>query len=96
MPASKVIIFDDTGNRISDIAGPYNEDSSVNLTCDSEGGKERNGINKKIKASIKNHTCTHTHAHTHMHTHAHTHMHTHTCTHMHTHIKTSQKHDKSI
>lgn len=39
VPASKVVIFDDAGNRISDIAGPFNEDSSVNLTCDSEGGK---------------------------------------------------------
>jgi hypothetical protein len=39
VPASKVVIFDGAGNRISDIAGPFNEDSSVNLTCDSEGGK---------------------------------------------------------
>ncbi|CAG2113822.1 unnamed protein product, partial [Medioppia subpectinata] len=38
LPASKVIIFDGSGNRISDIAGPFNEDSSVNLTCDSDGG----------------------------------------------------------
>lgn len=38
MPASKVVIFDNAGNRINDIAGPFNEDSSVNLTCDSEGG----------------------------------------------------------
>jgi hypothetical protein len=39
VPASKVVIFDGAGNRINDIAGPFNEDSSVNLTCDSEGGK---------------------------------------------------------
>ncbi|CAG2115320.1 unnamed protein product, partial [Medioppia subpectinata] len=38
VPVSKVVVFDDAGNRISDIAGPFNEDSSVNLTCDSEGG----------------------------------------------------------
>ncbi|CAG2165676.1 unnamed protein product, partial [Oppiella nova] len=37
VPASKVVIVVD-GNRISDIAGPFNEDSSVNLTCDSDGG----------------------------------------------------------
>ena len=42
VPASNVAIFDDAGNRISDIAGPFNEDSSVNLTCDSEGGNHSN------------------------------------------------------
>ncbi|XP_054168583.1 synaptogenesis protein syg-2-like [Oppia nitens] len=38
VPVSKVVIYDDSRNRISDIAGPFNEDSSVNLTCESEGG----------------------------------------------------------
>lgn len=41
MPVSKIYIFDVNGNQINDIAGPFNEDSSTNLTCDSEGGKEK-------------------------------------------------------
>ncbi|OTF83693.1 Immunoglobulin domain containing protein, partial [Euroglyphus maynei] len=37
-PANKLTIFDDNNNNINDIAGPFNEDEPLNLTCISEGG----------------------------------------------------------
>lgn len=38
VPANKLTIFDDNNNNINDIAGPFNEDEPLNLTCISEGG----------------------------------------------------------
>ncbi|RWS12925.1 cell adhesion molecule 4-like protein [Dinothrombium tinctorium] len=38
VPVVQIVVFDDYGNNIKDIAGPYNEGSSVNLTCEAEGG----------------------------------------------------------
>lgn len=38
MPTKKISIYDSNNNYINDIAGPFNEDSALNLTCESEGG----------------------------------------------------------
>lgn len=38
VPTKKISIYDSNNNYINDIAGPFNEDSSLNLTCESEGG----------------------------------------------------------
>uniref|UniRef100_T1K7M0 Ig-like domain-containing protein n=1 Tax=Tetranychus urticae TaxID=32264 RepID=T1K7M0_TETUR len=38
VPITKVIIYDDDKNIIKDVAGPFNEDSWVNLTCQSDRG----------------------------------------------------------
>lgn len=41
MPTKKISIYDSNNNYINDIAGPFNEDSALNLTCESEGGSLR-------------------------------------------------------
>ncbi|KAI2803229.1 hypothetical protein BLOT_007352 [Blomia tropicalis] len=38
VPTKKISIYDTDNNYINDIAGPFNEDSELNLTCESEGG----------------------------------------------------------
>ncbi|RWS15129.1 hemicentin-2-like protein, partial [Dinothrombium tinctorium] len=38
VPAKNLLIFDDTGNEIKGIGGPFNEDMLLNLTCESVGG----------------------------------------------------------
>ncbi|KAH9522415.1 hypothetical protein DERF_005989 [Dermatophagoides farinae] len=38
VPANKLSIYDTGNNYINDIAGPFNEDIPLNLTCLSEGG----------------------------------------------------------
>ena len=38
VPAKKLSIYDMKNNYINDIAGPFNEDSELNLTCQSDGG----------------------------------------------------------
>lgn len=38
VPTKKISIYDSNSNYINDIAGPFNEDSPLNLTCESEGG----------------------------------------------------------
>ncbi|RWS25716.1 lachesin-like protein, partial [Leptotrombidium deliense] len=38
VPVQHITIFDDYANRVKDIAGAYNENSKVNLTCEAEGG----------------------------------------------------------
>lgn len=44
VPITKVIIYDDDKNIIKDVAGPFNEDSWVNLTCQSDRGEFRSKI----------------------------------------------------
>ena len=45
MPCKKLIIYDQDNNIIDKIGGPYNEGSSVNLTCESDEGKNWNQVN---------------------------------------------------
>lgn len=39
MPIKKLTIFQDDGQEVKDVAGPFNEGTLVNLTCVTEGGK---------------------------------------------------------
>jgi len=39
VPPQQPTIFDGTGRELSGIAGPYNEGSSMTLTCIASGGK---------------------------------------------------------
>lgn len=39
MPPQKPTIFDDRGKEIPSVAGPYEEDSEMKLTCMVSGGR---------------------------------------------------------
>lgn len=41
VPPQKVSIVDAFGNQVNDIAGPFNEDDRLNITCQSKGGQIR-------------------------------------------------------
>jgi len=40
VPVSRVIIRDQNGTQLDNVAGPYNEDTAVNITCEAEGGND--------------------------------------------------------
>lgn len=52
VPPEKIKILDDTGSHISHyILGPYNEGTSVNITCVATGGKSIISLVKKAYAN---------------------------------------------
>uniref|UniRef100_T1KG61 Ig-like domain-containing protein n=1 Tax=Tetranychus urticae TaxID=32264 RepID=T1KG61_TETUR len=47
VPVTSIEIHDSNGNEIKDIAGPYNEDDSINITCKVIGGKNGKTLFRK-------------------------------------------------